>query len=91
MTHLERAGIPSSSTPKIEVYSSTFKNIQARLSGGAFYIDNTFLSEMTITTQTSFTNIKALSGNGGIFNIKRLNAKLTLSHSTFQDFNVPND
>ena len=50
MYHTERASTSATSSPKIEVYSSSFKNIKARLSGGAFYIDNTFLSEFKITT-----------------------------------------
>lgn len=63
MYHVKRPGTVATSitasTPKLEVTTSSFKNIRARLSGGAFYINNPYLIEAKFTT-CIFTNIQAL-------------------------------
>ena len=77
-------------TPKLTVTDSTFTNIVARLSGGAFFIDNPYLQAVSYSGCT-FTNIKALAGNGGVFNVKRLTGKLTLSNGVLTDFSAINN
>lgn len=69
-------------TNTITITDSLFNQQKARKDAGGFYINNQYITSLSISS-TTFTNSFALDGNGGIFSIEDFNGMMTVTGSTF--------